>query len=132
MVYDELECDDFEKYLKIRIGEILNEEYRIVQKLGKGVFANVVKATNLVSKKECAIKILRNDDITLRSGENEYKILEKLNKADKYDTKHIVRIESYFLHKGHLCIVFELHEMNLRDAIKVYGVGGGLGIDHVR
>lgn len=38
------ECDDEQNYFKIRIGEILLQKYRITQKCGKGVFANVVKA----------------------------------------------------------------------------------------
>jgi hypothetical protein len=46
-VYDDTENDDAEGYLKIRTGELLNERYKIVQRLGKGVFANVVKVVDL-------------------------------------------------------------------------------------
>lgn len=49
----------------------------------------------------------------------EIEILKKLGAADPDDKKHLVRLERYFEHKGHLCIVFE----NLRYAdpiIKVY------------
>ena len=78
-VYDDLECDDKERYLKIRIGELIKDQYRVVQKLGKGVFANVVKALDVKNNKEYAIKILRNDEIMMRAGEKEKNILEALN-----------------------------------------------------
>jgi serine/threonine-protein kinase PRP4 len=37
----------------------------------------------------------------------EIDILKKIAAADPEDKKHIVRLERYFEHKGHLCIVFE-------------------------
>lgn len=37
----------------------------------------------------------------------EIEILKKLCAADPDDKKHLVRLERYFEHKGHLCIVFE-------------------------
>jgi hypothetical protein len=37
----------------------------------------------------------------------EIDILRKLCEADPDDKKHLVRLERYFDHKGHLCIVFE-------------------------
>jgi serine/threonine-protein kinase PRP4 len=37
----------------------------------------------------------------------EIDILDKIAAADPEDKKHIVRLERYFEHKGHLCMVFE-------------------------
>ena len=37
----------------------------------------------------------------------EIDILKKLQEADPDNKKHLVRLERYFEHKGHLCIVFE-------------------------
>lgn len=37
----------------------------------------------------------------------EIEILTKICEADPDDKKHLVRLERYFEHKGHLCIVFE-------------------------
>lgn len=37
----------------------------------------------------------------------EMEILQKLAQADPDDRKHIVRLERFFEHKGHLCMVFE-------------------------
>lgn len=37
----------------------------------------------------------------------EIEILQKLMEADPEDRKHLIRLERYFDHKGHLCMVFE-------------------------
>lgn len=42
-----------------------------------------------------------------KAGMKEIDILKKLAAADPEDKKHVVRLERYFEHKGHLCIVFE-------------------------
>ena len=46
-----------------------------MEKIGKGVFANVCKAKDLSNEEIVAIKILRSDEIMLRSGEKELEIL---------------------------------------------------------
>lgn len=125
--------DDDQNYLKLRIGEVLNKQYRIVKKLGKGVFSNVCQAIDLETNGNVAIKILRRDEIMLQAGEKEKKILEILNNEDKLDKKHIIRLKNSFYHKQHLCLVFELMDMNLREAIKAYAAKGtGLPLDAVR
>lgn len=48
-----------------------------------------------------------------KAGMKEIDILKKLAEADPEDKKHVVRLERYFEHKGHLCIVFE----NLKSVI---------------
>lgn len=42
-----------------------------------------------------------------KAGLKEIDILRKLGEADPDDKKHLVRLERFFEHKGHLCIVFE-------------------------
>lgn len=46
----------------------------------------------------------------------EIDILHKIREADPEDKRHIVKLERYFEHKSHLCIVFE----NLRLVITVF------------
>lgn len=57
----------------------------------------------------------------LSSGEKEASVLRTLNSTDKFDKKHIVKLLRSFEHHKHLCLVFELLGMNLRDTIKHYG-----------
>ncbi|EAR92852.2 cyclin-dependent kinase-like Serine/Threonine kinase family protein (macronuclear) [Tetrahymena thermophila SB210] len=126
------ECDDEQNYFKILIGEVLNGKYRVIQKCGKGVFANVCKAEQLDNGKMVAIKILRSNEIMRDSGEREKEIIQKLNLNDKNDRKHIVRLKNVFEHQKHMCLVFECFAMNLRDALKEYGKGKGFSLDVVR
>ena len=42
-----------------------------------------------------------------RAGLKEIEILQKLSYADPEDKKHMIRLERFFEHKGHLCMVFE-------------------------
>lgn len=42
-----------------------------------------------------------------KAGLKEIEILQKLSQADPEDKKHLIRLERYFEHKGHLCMVFE-------------------------
>lgn len=75
---------------------------------------------------------MRSADITTQAGLREIEILSKLNEADIYDKKHTLRLLGNFNHKGHLCIVFELLDLNLRDTLTLYGKRVGLSLPAVR
>jgi hypothetical protein len=48
----------------VRIGEVLDNRYRVYGYTGSGVFGNVVRATDLKKKDQnVAIKIIRNNDV---------------------------------------------------------------------
>ena len=100
-----LECDDEEGYYKSRIGEMLHTSYKVVQKLGKGVFSSVVKAVDIRTKDEVAIKIIRKGDIYQRSGQNEASVLQMLNEDDPMQKKHCIALYETFMHRKHLCFV---------------------------
>jgi len=125
-------CDDNEGYYKIRIGEILNNNYKITSKLGKGVYANVCKAICLSDNQEVAIKILRSYEQMLYSGQQEKALLENLNNSDANDKRHVVRLKGSFEFRRHICLIFELFDMNMRDALKFYTKGKGLTLDAIR
>lgn len=57
----------------------------------------------------------------------EIEILKKLCAADPDDKKHLVRLERYFEHKGHLCIVFE----NLRYFYLIFELALGPVVDNI-
>ncbi|KAI0373110.1 kinase-like protein [Pilatotrama ljubarskyi] len=129
---------DPEGYYQIILGEQLDGgRYQVFSSLGKGMFANVVRARVLQGEpgevgKEVAIKIVRCQESMYKAGLKEVQILNKLRQADPEDKKHIVRLERTFEHRGHLCLVFENLSMNLRDVVKRFGKDVGLNIRAVR
>jgi len=124
--------DDTEGYYKVILGELLDGRYHVQTNLGRGMFAAVVRATELSTKKLVAIKIIRNNDTMKKAGLKEIEILEKLNEADPADKKHIVRLQRHFEHKGHLCMVFENLSLNLREVLKKFGRDVGINISAIR
>ncbi|KAL0566411.1 U4/U6 small nuclear ribonucleoprotein prp4 [Marasmius crinis-equi] len=130
---------DAEGYYSVILGEQLDGgRYQVFSSLGKGMFANVVRARVLqpepgeLSGREVAIKIVRCQESMYKAGLKEVQMLQKLKQADPEDKKHIVRLERTFEHRGHLCLVFESLSMNLRDVVKRFGKDVGLNIKAVR
>ncbi|TBU29289.1 kinase-like protein [Dichomitus squalens] len=129
---------DSEGYYQVILGEQLDGgRYQVFSSLGKGMFANVVRARVLQGDanevgKEVAIKIVRCQESMFKAGLKETQILNKLKQADPEDKKHIVRLERTFEHRGHLCLVFESLSMNLREVVKRFGKDVGLNIRAVR
>ncbi|KAI0713748.1 kinase-like protein [Earliella scabrosa] len=129
---------DPEGYYQVILGEQLDGgRYQVFSSLGKGMFANVVRARVLQGDanevgKEVAIKIIRCQESMYKAGLKEAQILNKIRQADPEDKKHVVRLERTFEHRGHLCLVFESMSMNLREVVKRFGKDVGLNIRAVR
>ncbi|KAK4695345.1 hypothetical protein P7C71_g2388, partial [Lecanoromycetidae sp. Uapishka_2] len=113
--------DDLEGYYKVILGELLDKRYQVQSNLGKGMFSGVVRAMDQETRRLVAIKLIRNNETMTKAGLKEIEILEKLSLADPEDKKHMVRLERYFGHKGHLCMVFENLSINLREVLKKFG-----------
>jgi serine/threonine-protein kinase PRP4 len=127
---------DPEGYYQVILGEHLDGgRYQVFSSVGKGMFANVVRARVLQgdvgdSGKEVAIKIIRSQESMFvfsyprahskcsrmaryKAGQKEIQILNKLRQSDPEDKKHVVRLERTFEHRGHLCLVFESLRLSL-------------------
>lgn len=126
------DCDDPEGYYKVILGEMLDNRYLVQSNLGKGMFSGVVRAADQRTKGLVAIKLIRNNETMKKAGIKEIEILEKLALADPEDKKHLIRLERFFEHKGHLCMVFENLSINLREVLKKFGRDVGINIKAVR
>jgi len=124
---------DQEGYYNLQVGELLDSgKYRMTSAAGKGVFSTVVRAKLTVDDSDVAIKLIRNNEVMMKAGQKEIAILKMLNEADPEDTKHVVRMRGSFTHRGHLGIVFESLDINLREVLRKYGAGKGISMEGVR
>ncbi|SGY40385.1 BQ5605_C003g02365 [Microbotryum silenes-dioicae] len=127
--------DDADGYYKLIIGELLdNGRYHVQANLGRGMFSSVVRAKDSESTtgEDVAIKIVRSQGSMFKAGLKEAQILRKLQEADPEDKKHLVRLLRTFEHRGHLCLVFENLNMNLREVVKRFGKDVGINLRAVR
>mmetsp|Transcript_26014 Transcript_26014/g.73156 ORF Transcript_26014/g.73156 Transcript_26014/m.73156 type:complete len:637 (-) Transcript_26014:134-2044(-) len=125
--------DDSEGYYRAKIGEIMDDRYLVTEdKCGQGVFSNVAKATDQETKMQVAIKIMRCNDMMRQAAEKEVEILERINKADKGNKRHCIRLLRHFIYRGHMCLVFECMWDNLRVALKKYTKDRGMSLQAVR
>lgn len=79
-----------------------------------------------------AVKVIRRNDHMRSQGLREIGFLKVLAEADKHHTKHCIRLRSYFEFLGHLCLVFDPLEMNLRELLDKVGHGVGISLSAVR
>lgn len=124
--------DDPQGYYKVILNELLDDRYEVQARLGKGVFSEVVRAKDVQTGHLVAIKIIRNDEILRKAGVKEIEMLEKLIENDADDKRHCIRLERWFDHKHHLCMVFEHLSINLREVLKKFGRDVGLHLKAVR
>mmetsp|Transcript_80003 Transcript_80003/g.226494 ORF Transcript_80003/g.226494 Transcript_80003/m.226494 type:complete len:634 (-) Transcript_80003:108-2009(-) len=125
--------DDTEGYYKAKIGEVMAGRYLVVEDMcGKGVFSNVVKAKDQQENCLVAVKIMRCNDMMRKAAEKEVQVLDRLNRADKGNRRHVIRLIRHFGYRGHLCLVFECMWDNLRVALKKYTKDKGMSLQAVR
>lgn len=103
--------------------------------LGQGTFGQVVKCQNLKTQEVIAVKVVKNRTAYFNQSMMEVSVLDlvcsynfvfgtrliclQLNsKLDKNDDHHLLRLKDTFIHKQHLCLVFELLSVNLYELIK--------------
>lgn len=125
--------DDPDGYYRVMLGEKLDNRYQIFSILGRGIFATVVRARDTLQHgREVAIKIARRQETMYKAGMKEISILRLLSQADPDNKVFIVHFDSYFEHRGHLCMVFESLGLNLRDVVKRFGKDIGLNLHAVK
>ncbi|GAB7339148.1 hypothetical protein MBLNU457_5816t2 [Dothideomycetes sp. NU457] len=93
--------------------------YLILDVLGQGTFGQVVKCQNLRTQEVVAVKVVKNRTAYFNQSMMEVSVLDLLNsRMDKNDDHHILRLKDTFIHRQHLCLVFELLSVNLYELIK--------------
>jgi len=127
--------DDKEGYYAHRVGDVLNERYKVLGSYGKGVFSTVVRCLDMkaaVVGQEVAIKVQRNNEMMRRAGEKEIMYLTQLASNDQDNKKHCIQYLGSFDHEDHLCMIFEAMHQNLRSALRQHGHRRGIQVDAVK
>ncbi|CAG8540843.1 11426_t:CDS:10 [Ambispora gerdemannii] len=113
------EDSDYILYVNDILGNEEGQKYLILDILGQGTFGQVVKCLNFKTKEVVAVKVVKNKPAYFNQSMMEVAILELLNQQwDAQDEHHILRLRDTFIHKKHLCLVFELLSVNLYELIK--------------
>ncbi|KAL2651766.1 hypothetical protein R1flu_019894 [Riccia fluitans] len=94
--------------------------YEVLGILGKGSFGEVLKCMDHKHKAMRAVKMIRNKRRFHHQALVEVKILESLRQKARAESSNfnIVMIYESFYFRGHLCIVFALHDISLYELIK--------------
>ncbi|EKM80676.1 hypothetical protein AGABI1DRAFT_36909 [Agaricus bisporus var. burnettii JB137-S8] len=110
---------DYVLYVNDWLGTEEGHKYLILDILGQGTFGQVVKCQNMKTHEIVAVKVVKNKPAYFNQSMMEVTILELLNKNfDPTDEHHILRLQDSFIHRNHLCLVFELLSSNLYELIK--------------
>lgn len=107
---------DYILYVNDMLGAEEGRKYVVLDLLGSGTFGQVVKCQNLANQSIVAVKVVKLKPAFLNQSLSEVKILEFLNQNSR--SGNFIRLLDTFMHKEHLCLVFELLASNLYELIK--------------
>mmetsp|Transcript_19756 Transcript_19756/g.61163 ORF Transcript_19756/g.61163 Transcript_19756/m.61163 type:complete len:436 (-) Transcript_19756:335-1642(-) len=143
---EETDWDDTDGYYLARPGEVVDNRYRVVGVVGRGVFSSVLRAKTLpegddaekdssyAEKDSCfvALKMIRSNETMTKAAQKEIQVLQLLAEKDPERKAHCVRFLRHCVYKSHVVLVFEAMAMNLRDVLKKYGKNVGVNVKSVR
>mmetsp|Transcript_12485 Transcript_12485/g.18192 ORF Transcript_12485/g.18192 Transcript_12485/m.18192 type:complete len:537 (-) Transcript_12485:979-2589(-) len=109
--------DDEKGNYKVVIGDHIAYRYEIISLLGRGSFGQVCKAFDHKRKEMVALKIIKNKKKIIYQAGVEISVLCKLRELEE-ESKYVVQLKNYFLFRKHVCLVFELLNVDLYDFMK--------------
>ncbi len=93
----------------INPGEMFNGRYRIKERIGKGSFGQVVRAEDMETRKDVAIKIIKSKKPFLMQAKTEIDLLTHLNEKDPEDQHNIGKPTT--LLTGHGCSLLTFYRL---------------------
>ncbi|KAI8927290.1 kinase-like domain-containing protein [Entophlyctis helioformis] len=109
--------DENDDYI-VRDGEVWNGRFEVLKLLGSGSFGQVVHAYDRETKEDVAIKIIKNRRSFSNQAQIEIRLLKLINHRDPDNSNCVVHIKEHFIHRNHLCMVYELLSLNLYDLLR--------------
>lgn len=98
-----------------QLGEMLGERHMIVGCRGEGFFSQVLKCKDIQTNEFVALKLYRKEN--LNRAEKEIQIIQKLRGMGSID-RNLITMFGSFQHGNHVCLIFELMDMNLQEYLE--------------
>uniref|UniRef100_A0A7S3JP39 non-specific serine/threonine protein kinase n=1 Tax=Aureoumbra lagunensis TaxID=44058 RepID=A0A7S3JP39_9STRA len=114
-------------YHTVNIGDVYDNRYTVIKKLGWGVYSTVWLCHDSKSNQKAALKIQKSAPEYTNAAMNEVKILKHIQHQAQVDNIHVdvVSILEHFyvtgMHGNHVCMVFEPLGKTLLDLIQDQG-----------
>lgn len=105
--------------------DFLGDHREVTRILGTGSFGQVVSCYNWKTRQMEAVKLINQCPRAIEYAEQEIKILKRLKVFDP-DGCGIVRFYESFLHRGIICLSFEVLDLDLKAYIQDVQVQSGL------
>ncbi|KAL0092794.1 kinase-like domain-containing protein [Phycomyces blakesleeanus] len=116
--FDNENCDYILRVNDV-LGEARDHQYRVIDMLGQGTFGQVVKCERLSTGELVSVKVIKNKAAYRAQSQIEVEILKQLNQNIEQEDRHrILKLYHTFIHKNHLCLVFELLSFNIYELIR--------------
>jgi len=122
-------------YHPVSVGDVYDERYKVLHKLGWGVYSTVWCCWDAQHEREVALKIQKAAPEYTNAAVNEINILQHIQRAAadlQRESDVVLLLEHFYVagpHGNHVCMVFELLGETLLHAIQERGV---LQVDEVR
>lgn len=110
--------DDEDGHLIYRVGDVLQDRYKILATLGEGTFGKVVKALDQKNDQIVALKIIKNVEKYREAAKLEINVLKHLAQTDPESRHLCVKMMDWFDYHGHMCIAFEMLGLSVFDFLK--------------
>eukprot|EP00756_Hemistasia_phaeocysticola_P032532 Hpha_TRINITY_DN16412_c0_g1::TRINITY_DN16412_c0_g1_i1::g.158874::m.158874/K18669/DYRK2_3_4; dual specificity tyrosine-phosphorylation-regulated kinase 2/3/4 len=111
--------DDERGDYKVSNGDQIGYRFEVMGMLGKGSFGQVLKCRDHRRGTLCAVKMIRNKKRFHRQAQIEVRILKHLKENDKEGRYNIISMQEHLNFRSHVCMVFDLHSVNLYEFIKM-------------
>ena len=104
----------------MKVGDLLDERYRIVNTLGEGGMALVYKAKDIITDKDVAIKIIKEE--TMKNPLNLTRFEREARAAASLKHQNIVQVSNLGTFENRPCMVTELvNGKTLRESLALRG-----------
>ncbi|CAI5703206.1 unnamed protein product [Peronospora effusa] len=123
-------------YHRVQIGEVYNQRFEVLEKLGWGHFSTVWKCLDRQTGDTVAMKVQKSARHYTEAARDEIELLEcsvratraEFESTEQQEAIKVVCLVDSFEHKGpngvHVCMVFEMMGDNLLTLIKYYNYRG--------